>query len=106
MEYIKILSPQNCVIFQQRLTISDSRPIKMAEATRSIRDMECIKISGLGEKISAHLSLKPPNIHSSFYDLLAMPNHVGFKNDQACRGNQVNQGHGVHQEIPTGGEDI
>ena len=76
MEYIKILSPQNCIIFQQRLTISDSRPIKLVEANRSIRAMKYIKNSGLGEKISAHLSIKPPNIHSSLYDLLAMPNHL------------------------------
>ena len=51
MEYIKILSPQNCVILQQRQTMSDSRPIKLVEATRSIRDMECIKKSPLGKKI-------------------------------------------------------
>ena len=58
MKYIKILSPQTCVIFQQYLTISDSRPIKLVKATRVIRDIE------------------PPNIHSSLYDLLAMPNHL------------------------------
>ena len=73
MEYIKILSPQTCVIFQQYLTISDSRPIKLVKATRVIRDIE------------------PPNIHSSLYDLLAMPNHLRLKTYQAGLGNQVNR---------------
>ena len=56
--------------------ISDSRLIGLVEAARTIRDMKCIKNLGLEDKISAHLGLKPPNIHSSLSDLPAAPNDL------------------------------
>ena len=100
MEYIKILSPQNCVIFQQRLTMSDSRTYQAGQGNQVHQG------HGVHQEIH-HWGRRYLILYSSCHMiLLAMPNHLCFKTDQAGRGNQVNHSHGVHQEIPTGGEGI